>query len=140
MISAEHAANDRPFGAAQVAAAAARIADEMRARDIVVLDVAEVLGIADYFVIASGTSGRQLQAIADETVHVLKRAGRPRLFVDGFEQGSWILVDFGDVVVHLFAEASRSYYDLEHLWDDAPRFDWQAVEVDLEPYRAPRSD
>jgi ribosome-associated protein len=120
----------------EVAAAAARIADEMRARDIVVLEVSDILGIADYFVIATGTSARQLHAVAEEITHVLKRAGTRRLSSDGQDQGSWILLDFGDVVVHLFSDEARSYYDLEHLWEDAGRFDWRSVEIDLAPYRA----
>jgi ribosome-associated protein len=83
-------------------------------------------------VITTGNSRRQLHAIADETKRVLSEQGSRKLGVEGYESGSWIVQDFGDVVVHAFAEKERALYDLEHLWGDAPHVDWREVVGELE--------
>ena len=104
----------------QLALTAARVAVENRGRDVVVLDVRKLTPIFDYFVIATGTSRRQLHSMADEIERVLsKEMGSERLGVEGYEGSRWILLDFGEVVVHLFDEEARKYYDLENLWCDA---------------------
>jgi ribosome-associated protein len=104
----------------EIALAAARVADDNRGRDILVLDVRELTPIFDYFVIATGSSGRQLHAMADEIGTVLKRElGQHRLGVEGYEGSRWILMDYGDVVVHLFDDEARDYYALPLLWSGA---------------------
>ncbi|MEZ6133043.1 MAG: ribosome silencing factor [Planctomycetaceae bacterium] len=111
----------------QNALTAARCADEMRARDIVVLDMTKIASIVDFFVIATGTSRRQMHAIADEVNRKLKREGHnERLSVEGYRtEANWILMDFGDVVLHVFTEEGRELYDLENLKANAARINWQ---------------
>lgn len=106
---------------------AAKCADEMRAKDIVVLDMTEIASIVDFFVIATGTSRRQMHAIADEVNRRIKRdGGNTRLSIEGYRtEGHWILMDFGDLVLHVFTEEGRQLYDLENLKADAKRVDWQ---------------
>ena len=83
--------------------------------------------LTDYFVIASGTNPRQVGAIADELTRTM-REGRVRcLGTEGVPEGRWALLDFGDVVVHVFDETTRAFYDLEHLWGDAPRVRWRSA-------------
>jgi ribosome-associated protein len=106
----------------KLALAAARIAAENRGQNVAVLDLAKVTPICDYFVIATGSSRRQLHAICDEIDHTLKRElGEVRIGREGFEDSRWILLDYGDVVVHLMDEETRAFYDLEGLWGDAVR-------------------
>lgn len=105
-----------------LALAAAHTADDNRGRDILVLDVRELTPMFDYFVIATGTSRRQLHAISDEIARTLRNQyGQSRLGMEGYEGSRWILLDYGDVVVHLFDEEARGYYELEHLWSAAKR-------------------
>jgi ribosome-associated protein len=108
---------------------AARCADEMRAQDVVVLDMTEIASIVDFFVIGTSTSRRQMHAIADEVNRKLKGdGGNDRLGIEGYRtEANWILMDFGDVVLHVFTEEGRELYDLENLKADAKRIDWQAV-------------
>ena len=104
-----------------------RVADEYRGRDTVVIELTEITPIVDYFVITTGTSRRQMRALAEEVDRVLKIEGSRRLGVEGYEGDSWILQDYGDVVLHVFSSEARPLYDLERLWADAPRIDWRAV-------------
>lgn len=109
-----------------MAKVAALAADEKTATDTVVLEVGEVLGIAEAFVITSAGNARLVRTIAEEVEHQIKEAGGPGpLRVEGRSDARWILMDYGDIVVHVFLEEARSYYDLERLWADAPRFNWQ---------------
>ena len=102
---------------------AARVLDEFRGQETVVLDLTKVTPIVDYFIVTTATSSRQMRAIADEVSRVLKQQGsRPR-GVEGQESGTWLLQDYGDIVVHIFTPETRKLYDLEHLWADAPRMD-----------------
>lgn len=98
------------------------LADNRKAEDIVVLDVAEISSIADYFVIASGTSEPHLRAISDEITEKLREQHdlRPRV-VDGTLQAGWLVLDYFDVIVHVMRADVRQHYDLEGLWGDAPR-------------------
>ncbi len=107
---------------------AARIADELRGQDVVLLDLTSVTSIVDFFVIATGTSRRQMNAIADEVNRKLKREdGNRRIGIEGYRtEGHWILVDFGDIVLHVFTAEGRSAYDLEQLWADATRIEWNS--------------
>ena len=105
---------------------AARTADDNRGRDIVVLDMRELTAIFDYFVIASGTSRRQLHAMSEEIDHALEEGlGDRRLGIEGYEESRWILLDYGDVVIHLFEPETREYYALEELWGQAKRVPFQ---------------
>ncbi|REK07472.1 MAG: ribosome silencing factor [Planctomycetota bacterium] len=105
-----------------------------RARDIVILDLREQTPVFDYFVVATGSSRRQLHAIAEEVDDVLKRDfGDQRMGIEGYAESRWILLDFGDVVVHLFDDETREFYDLEHLWAGAKR-------VTFEPETRPAAD
>ena len=92
-----------------------------------VLDLTSVTPIVDYFVLTTGTSKRQMHAVAAETENALESDGSRRLGLEGHETNSWILQDFGNVVLHIFTAEARSLYDLEHLWADASRVDWRAV-------------
>jgi ribosome-associated protein len=104
------------------AQAAARVADLNRGRDIAIIDLRELTPVFDYFVLATGSSRRQLHAIAEEIDDVLRREfGDKRLGIEGYADSRWILLDFGDVVIHLFDEETRDYYDLEQLWTGAKR-------------------
>lgn len=105
---------------AEVGCAVAAAADK-KARDLVVLDVGSVLSITDYFVICSANSDRQVRTIADEIEKKLKEIGVKPLRSEGEPSGGWVLVDYGDFVVHVFTDEARSYYDLERLWKDVPR-------------------
>ncbi|MFC6164754.1 MULTISPECIES: ribosome silencing factor [Lactiplantibacillus] len=98
-------------------------ADDKRAEDIVALDVAEVSLMADYFVILSADSKRQVQAIADNVVDFIRKAGSDVKSVEGRTAGEWILIDCGDVIVHVFQKDARQHYNLEKLWSDAPLVD-----------------
>ena len=115
------------------ALAAARTADENRGRDVVVLDMRELTPVFDYFVLASGTSRRQLHAMSEEIDHALEEGlGDRRMGIEGYAESRWILLDYGDVVIHLFEPETRQYYALEQLWGQAKR-------VPFEPSR-PDSD
>jgi ribosome-associated protein len=96
-------------------------AGEKKATEIVVLDLHEIASFTDYFVITSGTNERQVQAISDGIVETLKKAGTPALRVEGYKTAEWILVDYGDFVVHVFDEKARRFYDLERLWRESKR-------------------
>ena len=95
-------------------------ASDKKAEDILVLNVSEVTTIADLFVLCSGRSERQVQAIADAIVEKAKEAGRQPFGIEGYSGGRWVLVDLGDVVVHAFVPEERQLYRLERLWGDAP--------------------
>ncbi|MGV3485604.1 MAG: ribosome silencing factor [Planctomycetaceae bacterium] len=104
----------------QLATAAAKVALQNNGGDVLVLDVCDQTALFDYFVIATGTSRRQLHAISEEIDDVLqKQLGDRRLGIEGYEDSRWIVLDYGSVVIHLFDEETRSYYDLESLWADA---------------------
>ncbi len=106
---------------------AARTAAAKGGADTVVLEVAEVLGIVDWFVVTSGTNPRQVRAIAEEVELALKRRGSGPPRVEGRGHDRWVLLDAGDVVVHVFLEEVRAYYELERLWGDVPRLDWDSA-------------
>ncbi len=99
------------------ALAAARVADETRGTDVHVLDLRGLTDVFDYFVVATGASRRQLHAMADEIEQVMKKQmNDTRRGIEGYEEGRWIVLDYGDVVVHLFDAEAREYWDLEQLW------------------------
>jgi ribosome-associated protein len=100
---------------------AARAADDKQAKEIHVLDLREITSFADYFVICSGSNPRQIQAIAEEVELRLKKLGEHANSIEGYENAEWVLMDYGDYLVHIFSEKARVYYDLERLWRDAKR-------------------
>jgi ribosome-associated protein len=106
---------------------AARGAAARKALEMVALDIRKIASFADFFLICSGTSSRQIQAIADEVKDRLRteRGSRP-LHVEGYETGEWVLLDYGDLIVHIFVEESRKFYQLERLWRDAERVELPA--------------
>jgi len=115
----------RKITARQLAIEAARIAGDRHGEDIVVLDLRGISPVADYFVIFTGTSSRQMGGVADEIADTAAKAGHRVLHVAGLRSGQWVLLDFFDVVVHIFDDEHRQYYDLELIWGDAPRVRWK---------------
>jgi ribosome-associated protein len=105
---------------------AAQAADDKKAIDPVVLEVGELLAITDYFVIASAPNDRLVETLAEEVERQVKEAGGPApIRIEGLSDRQWVLMDYGDFVVHLFLEDVRRFYDLERLWVDAPRVEWR---------------
>lgn len=99
----------------------ARVAIDKKSENVKILDLGGLSSFTDYFVICSGTSDRQVQAIADSVEKAMTLSGNTLVSSEGYGEGRWVLMDFGDVVVHIFLDALRDYYDLESLWSDAPR-------------------
>lgn len=111
--------------ARDLAMVAARTADAKGAQDVVVLEVGDVLVVADEFVIASASNDRLVKAIVDDVERLVAEAGFSRpLRVEGLDDRHWVLIDYGDVVVHVFLDETREYYELERLWGDVPRLEW----------------
>jgi ribosome-associated protein len=108
-----------PLKAIDTARRIVEIAADKLAGDITLLDTRGICGFADYFVIVSGESERQLAAIADEIVQSLKKAGAAPFRREGAPTSGWILLDYGDVIVHIFSTAERDYYQLEQMWSGA---------------------
>lgn len=90
--------------------------EDLKARDVNVLDVRALTGVTDYMVVASGTSNRHVKSLAEHVAVELKNAGATPLGIEGQDSADWVLVDFGDVVVHVMATEARTFYDLENLW------------------------
>ncbi len=108
---------------------AARIADDFRGKDTLLLDMREITAIVDYFVITTTGSSRQMKALAQEADLVMKKRGSPRLGAEGEGETVWMLRDYGDVVLHIFSPEGRELYSLEDLWGDAPQVDWTEDEA-----------
>jgi len=111
-------------GSREVAAAAARAAADKQAEDVVVLDVHELIVITDFFVVCTGTSDRHVKTLVEEVEKALRGLGTKPVRREGEQEARWVLLDYVDVVVHVFAPAERDFYDLERLWRDAPRLAW----------------
>lgn len=105
----------------EAALMAARAASDKKATDIVILDLRQIASFTEYFVICSGASNRQVQAISNEVEERLRKAGKRPLHIEGYSSAEWILLDYGDFIVHVFSSSSRQFYDLERLWRDAAR-------------------
>ena len=108
----------------QVAVTAARAAAAKQATDVTILDVQGLIVITDYFVICSGQTDRQVKTIVEEVEKAVRDLGERPVRREGEADSRWVLLDYVDVVVHVFAEQEREYYDLERLWRDAPRVPW----------------
>jgi ribosome-associated protein len=102
---------------------AVNAADDKKANDLVILDISKVTSFANYFLLCTGDSSRQMQAIADEVEKQLKEAGIRPSHVEGYQNSEWILLDCMDLVVHIFSKNARAFYDLERLWRDAIKMD-----------------
>jgi len=113
--------NEKQVPSRDLAVAAARAAADKQGERVVVLDVRELIVITDYFVISSGTSQRQVRTIVEEIERAMRDLGRKPIRREGVEDWRWVLLDFFDVVIHVFADEEREFYDLERLWRDAPR-------------------
>ena len=105
--------------------AADRLAEQMHCSDVLVLEVEAVSAVTDYFVICTGTSERQMRAVADELEAMAEKMDYPLFGREGYESATWILFDFVDVIVHIFDAEHREYYALEMLWGDAPKVRWR---------------
>ncbi len=108
-----------------MAVAGARLAQERHCEDVVILDLRKISPVTDYFVICTGTSDRQIRAVGDELVEYGKSVDQRVWHVAGRDTADWIVLDFVDVVVHLFGKEQREYYDLELIWGAAPKVKWQ---------------
>ena len=109
------------LGGIELARICSRIAADNKAEDVVALDVREMSSFADFFVILSGRSTRHVQAMAERLENELRSKRIKTSRAEGLQEGKWVLLDFGDVIVHVFYHEERSFYDLEGLWHDAPR-------------------
>jgi ribosome-associated protein len=107
--------------------AAVHAADDKQAKELVVLDLRKAAGFTDYFVICSGTSARQVRAIADAVIETLSAAGAKPAHVEGYDRSEWILLDYFDFIVHVFAPETRMFYGLERLWGSAERIEVPAT-------------
>ncbi len=106
--------------------AVARAADAKGGADTVVLVMGDLLAVTEAFVITSGTNVRQVRTIVEEVERKVKEAGGPGpVRIEGLDDARWVLMDYGDVLVHVFLDETRAYYDLEHLWSGAPRLTWR---------------
>lgn len=106
--------------------AAARAASAKKGTDTVILDVGPLLEITEAFVITAGSNPRQVRTICEEVERQIKTAGGPSpIFIEGLDDATWVLMDYGEFVVHVFGEETRSFYDLERLWGNADRWDWR---------------
>ena len=112
---------------------AALAADDKKATDTIIIDVGEVFAVSDYFVVTSGSNPRLVGAVVDAVEERLTQAGGPKpVRIEGKEEREWVLMDYGAFVVHVFHQDQRDFYQLERLWGDRPRLDWQ-------PERAPEA-
>ncbi|MGM0487848.1 MAG: ribosome silencing factor [Planctomycetota bacterium] len=116
------AGNTNPESSLELALAAAKTAIDNRGQEVLVLDTRQQTSLFDYFVIATGTSRRQLHAMSEEIDHKLEdELHDRRLGIEGYDDSQWIILDYGNVVIHLFDASAREYYCLDELWGDSPR-------------------
>ena len=111
----------------EIAAIAAKALDDKKAKDVLVLKTAEQTVIADYFVICNGSSAPHVKALVDEVDKQLSEAGEPPMRREGLRSDIWVLMDFGCVLVHIFTDEARKFYNLERLWSDAQEIDAQEL-------------
>ncbi len=117
---------------------AVNAADDKKAHDMVILDISKIASFADYFLLCTGDSSRQMQAIADEVEKKLKEYGIRPSHVEGYQNSEWILLDYVDLVVHIFSKNARVYYDLERLWRDSKKLDADLYIEKKAPQPVPR--
>lgn len=128
------ASTRKPKDAARAfAIEAARLADDRRCTNVVVLDLHGISPVTDYFVICTGTSDRQMRSVAQEMIDLGKKSKYAVYNTAGMDRPEWVLLDFVDLVVHLFDDAHRRYYDLELIWGDAPHVRWRRRKTAVVP-------
>ena len=106
---------------------AAKALDSKKAKELKVIEIGDLTTLADYFVIAAGTSNTQISALSDVVEEYLKREGEMALRREGYRDGTWVLLDYGSIAVHIFSEEAREFYDLERLWRDGKELDLSGV-------------
>ena len=124
MESLAHSLSD-DSSSREIAVEIARFLDSKRAEDVKILDVSELLQITSFFVLATGSSKRALRALADESDRLLKLTSLSKIGVESDQEGRWVCLDYSDVVMHFFDRDARAFYDLDHLWGDAPRVEFE---------------
>ena len=107
----------------EMAELAVKALDSKKAKDITLLETHDITVLADYFIICTAGSTTQIKTLTDEVDKVLTEQGEPPIRTEGYRNGGWVLVDFGCLIVHIFLQEIREFYDLERLWSDAPRID-----------------
>ena len=112
----------------ELASKAAAFLDSKKAERVNVIEIDSISSLADYFVIATGNNNTHVRALADELDEKLKGEGLPSARMEGYRSNSWILLDWGNVVVHIFTQEGRDFYDLDRLWADGKKVDWQTTE------------
>jgi ribosome-associated protein len=113
--------------AVQRASLCARVAMDLKAQDVAVLDMRGITPLYDFLVLATGSSRRQIHTLAEEIDAAMANEGETRLGIEGYASAKWVVQDYGDIVVHLFDPETRGYYGLDDLWADAVRLDWERV-------------
>lgn len=111
-------ANSMQNGSKEMAKIAIAALEDKKAEDIKIIDISHISTIADYFIIASGTNKSQIQAMTDNVEEALGKAGYPPKHIEGYQNANWILMDFQDIIVHIFDKENRLFYDLERIWRD----------------------
>ncbi len=106
------------MNSSEIAKLAVTALENKKAEDIRIIDISEVSVIADYFIIANGTNRSQIQALSDHVAETLGRAGVPLKQMEGYDNANWVLLDFRDVIIHIFDKENRIFYDLERIWRD----------------------
>jgi len=124
LATAQHEQTARAAAALELTVKCAHLAEENKARDIVILDMRGITPQYDFLLLCTGASRRQIHTIADDIDSTLQGLGEKRDSIEGYEAGKWVVQDYGDIVVHVFNEDARAYYALEDLWADAARIDW----------------
>jgi ribosome-associated protein len=125
-VAANNTSNVSERDVERWAITAARAADDKKAADTVVLNVSHLLGITDAFVVTSGANDRQVRTIAEEVERQVKEGNGPSpRRIEGLGEATWVLMDYGDFVVHIFQAEQRDFYELERLWADAPVIEWR---------------
>lgn len=109
----------------------ANIASEKKAENIIIYHVEDITSVAEYFVVCSGMNERQLQAISDDIKKDMKETQIPIIGIEGYNNATWILLDLGGVVMHIFNKETRSFYDLDILWGDAPKIEWEPENTNI---------
>lgn len=97
--------------------------EDKKAEDVCVIDISEVSIVADYFIIAGGNNKSQIQALSDTVEEKLGKAGYPLRQIEGYQNANWVLLDFGDIIIHIFDRENRLFYDLERIWQDGKKVD-----------------
>lgn len=111
----------------EMTALAVQALEDKKAEDICVIDISAVSVLADYFIIAGGNNTSQIQALADSVEEKLGRAGYPLKQIEGYQSANWVLLDFGDIIVHIFDRENRLFYDLERIWRDGKKIDIETL-------------